>query len=131
MLAYLRSAIANRLAKVPAIWDGGATICYSPERSDDVWAQRGAFPKLLSAKRKGTQIRIEVSEVSPRPTELLEVQINFNNGIFRKHSHSYPDGIAEREVIVKRQFRSRKGFTDFLMISGDGFLQGVVISESY
>ncbi|MDF0720824.1 hypothetical protein P0M11_12520 [Kaistella sp. PBT33-4] len=90
-----------------------------------------AFPKILRATRKGTQLRVEVSEVSPRPTEMLEVQINFNKGIFRKHSHSYPDGIAVREVIVKRQFRSRKGFTDLVMISGDAFLQGVVISESY
>src|SRR5690606_35351011 len=89
-----------------------------------------AFPKILSAQRKGTHLRIKVSEVSHRPTEVLEVQINFEKRVFRKHQHSCPDGIAEREVIFKRQFRSRKGFTDLVMISGDGFLQGAVILES-
>lgn len=93
--------------------------------------KHAAFPKILSAKRKGTQLKIEVSEVSHKPTEVLEVQINFEKGVFRKHQHSCPDGIAEREVIVKRQFRSRKGFTDLVMISGDGFLQGAVILGSY
>ena len=67
-----------------------------------------AFPKILRATRKGAQVRVEVSEVSPRPTELLEVQINFNKGVFRKHSHSYPDGIALREVIVKKTVQKQK-----------------------
>src|SRR5690606_12874659 len=93
--------------------------------------KHAAFPKILSAKRKGTQVRIEVSEVSHKPMELLEVQINFNKCIFRKHSHSYPDGIAERSMVLKRQFRSRKGYSDLILISGKGFLQGRVLTSGY
>lgn len=91
--------------------------------------KHGDFPNLLRATREGSQLSIEVSQISSKPTELLEVQVNFDKGKFRRHSHSYPNGIAECEVVFKRQFRSRKGFTDLVLVSGEKFLQGVVLTE--
>lgn|SRR5690606_27732316 len=86
------------------------------------------FPKLRSATHQGSTLRIVVAVVSNKPSELLEVQVNFDKGLFRKHYHSFPNGLSERIVDLKRKFRSRKGYTDFVIVSGKGFLQGVVLT---
>lgn len=91
--------------------------------------KRMHFPELLRATRQGGKLLLQVANSTPIPFGLLEMQINFDQGVFRKHRHSYPDGLAEGSVLIKRQFRSRKGFTDLVFVSGEGFLQGVVVAE--
>lgn len=89
--------------------------------------KRVEFPKLISAELHGTTVEVLVSDLSIKPAELLEMQINFDKGLFRKYYHSFPQGIKGSNVNLKRQFRSRKDYTDFIVISGNRFLQGVVL----
>ena len=90
--------------------------------------KRVNFPRLLKATRQRGTLLLQYKTAEPMPATLLEVQINFKNGAFRRHEHPFPQGLPDGAVTVKRKFRSKKGFTDLLLISGKGFLQGVVIT---
>lgn len=90
--------------------------------------KRVNFPQVLNATRQGGTLTVQHMAAESVPATLLEVQINFENGAFRRHEHPFPQGLPDGAVTVKRKFRSKKGFTDLLLISGKGFLQGVVIT---
>ena len=85
------------------------------------------FSKLMRAESKGNQLYIEVSDPIAFPSEFLEIQINFDNGKFRKFSHTIPTNLKVHEFELKRKFRNRKGFINLLFISGKGFLHGRVV----
>ncbi len=60
------------------------------------------------------------------PTELIELQINFSTGAFRRQVHLWP-AAKESRTLLKKTYRSRVGFTDLLFVSGLGYLQGAVV----
>ncbi len=87
------------------------------------------YPQLKKAIRKPGKLCLEFSGISPNRAEVLELQVNFSNGAFRKHAHHLAELPADGSIVIKRIFRSRKGFTDLVMVSGEKFLQGVVVTE--
>ena len=87
------------------------------------------YPQLIKATRAAGQLCHEFSGISSGSLELVELQINFSNGQFRKYGHRIEELPADGCIMLKRKFRSRKGYTDIVMVSGDGFLQGAVVTE--
>lgn len=89
----------------------------------------GSFPKLLSADRQGGTAVLHLSPSLISVGGITELQINLNNGHFRKHVHPVPETSAPNRMEVSLNFRRKKDFTELLLIWGDGFLQGVVVQE--
>lgn len=87
------------------------------------------FPQLLSAERRGGHLFLTISSDNAMNARIVELQINFETGKFRWQVHVLPETEKEDVFILKKQFRQKKGFTDIVMISGEGFLQGVVVKE--
>ncbi len=52
---------------------------------------------------------------------------HFEKGQFRRAEQVITDAKNNEILIVKKTLRAKKGFVDFVMISGVGFLQGVVV----
>ncbi|MBU4539195.1 MAG: hypothetical protein L6264_04995 [Weeksellaceae bacterium] len=89
------------------------------------------FSKLLQAVRSEGQLHLSFS-LSGNPAEtIIELQLDFHSGKFRRHVHTFREGYERGKLMLKKQFRSKKGFTDLLLISGDGYLQGVVVGENH
>ena len=89
----------------------------------------GHFPKLNSAVRQRGKAVLQLSP-SRQPVEgITELQINLDNGDFRRQVLAAPEISAQNRAEVPLGFRRRKGYRDLLFIWGEGFLQGVVVAE--
>lgn len=91
--------------------------------------RHGHFPKLNSAVRRAGTATLALSPARTAIGGVTELQINFENGDFRKHVHAAPELSSQNRMELKMNFRRKKGFTELLLIWGDGFLQGVVVTE--
>ncbi|MBU4538641.1 MAG: hypothetical protein L6264_08385 [Weeksellaceae bacterium] len=91
--------------------------------------KHGHFPKLNSAVRKKGKAVLHFSP-SRQPIEgMTELQINLQNGDYRRHLHPAPEVSAQNLTDVPLNFRQKKGYTELLLIWGEGFLQGAVVTE--
>ena len=93
------------------------------------------FHKKNSVPEAPTLVKIQEAEeglldiqgqYSATPTELIELQINFSTGAFRRQVHLWP-AATESRTLLKKRYCSRAGFTDLLFVSGPGYLQGAVV----
>lgn len=87
----------------------------------------GNFPKLLGATRRNGRIYLLLSPAGTSKMTITEVQINFKTKKFRRQVHLLPAPNASGDLVLEKTFRSKNGFTELVMISGDRFLQGVVV----
>lgn len=85
------------------------------------------FPHLRDTHFEKGQLHCDLSLPTNYPFTLIELQINFEKGQFRRAEHLITDAKNNEILIVKKTLRAKKGFVDFLMIAGEGFLQGVVV----
>ena len=87
---------------------------------------RKARPVLRSATRNVSTIELKFLGTLPKDSKILEVQLDVEAGKFRRAEHqlSVPEG--SDTIVLKRQLRSRKGFTEFWFLSGEDFMNGVV-----
>ena len=85
------------------------------------------FPHLRDTHFEKGQLHFDLSLPTNHPFTLIELQINFEKSLFRRAEQVITDAKNNEILIVKKALRAKKGFVDFLMISGDGFLQGVVV----
>ena len=85
------------------------------------------FPHLRDTHFEKGQLHCGLSLPTNHPFTLIELQINFEKGQFRRAEHVITDAKNNEILIVKKDLRAKKGFVDFLMISGASFLQGVVV----
>lgn len=89
----------------------------------------GNFPQILHAERHGGALQLEIFSDAIGACTITELQIDFENGKFRRHDHVLPEIGLEDLIIVKKQFRSKKGFSDLVFVSGERFLQGCLVVE--
>ena len=85
------------------------------------------FPTSLHITLEKGQLHCDLSMSTKQLFTLIELQINFEKGQFRREEHVITDAKNNEVLIVKKALRAKKGFVEFLMISGDGFLEGVVV----
>ena len=85
------------------------------------------FPHLRGTHFEKGQLHCDLSLPTNHPFTLIELQINFEKGQFRRAEQVITDAKNNEILIVKKALRAKKGFVDILMISGAGFLQGVVV----
>ncbi|MBW8362132.1 MAG: hypothetical protein K0M56_08110 [Kaistella sp.] len=85
------------------------------------------FPRLFGAERQNCGISLQLSAAGTSKIAITEVQIHFKTKKFRRQVHPLPVPNASGDLVLSKTFRPKKGFTELLMISGDGFLQGVVV----
>lgn len=89
------------------------------------------FSKLLQALRIEGQLNLNFSPARKLPETIIELQLSFDTGKFRRHVHPFPENHERGTLMLKKQFRNKKGFTDLLLISGDGGLQGVAVTDNH
>lgn len=88
--------------------------------------QRKSAPMLLSATRNVSDVELRFSGVLKSGFTVIELQLDFEKGKFRRAEHrfeSFPGGEA---VSLKRSLRSKKGYTEFWFLSGHWFMNGVM-----
>ena len=85
------------------------------------------FPHLRDTHFEKGQLHCDLSLPTNHPFTLIELQINFEKSLFRRAEHVITDAKNNETLIVKKALRAKKGFVDFLMISGVSFLQGMVV----
>lgn len=90
----------------------------------------GSFPKLLSAVRHEGTAMLHLSPSRSAVAGITELQINLDNGDFRRHVHAAPEMTPENLMELRLNFRRKRGYTELLLIWGEGFLQGVVVTEN-
>lgn len=88
---------------------------------------RKARPMLVSAKRKGSDIQLDFSRTVSEKTSLIELQLNFETGKFRRAEHAVEQPAGKNSMVLKRSLRSKKGFREFWFLSGEDFMNGAVI----
>ena len=89
----------------------------------------GHFPKLNSAVRQAGTAMLHLSPSRTAVEGITELQINLENGDSRKHVHAAPELSSQNIMELPLHFRRKKGYTELLLIWGEGFLQGVVLTE--
>lgn len=89
------------------------------------------FTKLLEAVHREGQLHLSFSPIGKPAENIIELQIDFHTGKFRRHEHTLPEIDKHGKLTLKKQFRTKKVFTALLLTSGEGFLQGVVINENH
>lgn len=87
----------------------------------------GSFPKLNSATRLECNATLQLSANQSKIIGITELQVNLETGDSRKHVHPTPVISPQNTAELKLNFRRKKGFTEFLFIWGEKFLQGVVV----
>lgn len=92
--------------------------------------QRKSAPMLISATRKVSDVELRVSGVLPKSFKIIEMQLDFEGGKFRRAEHPFEDFGGGNAIFLKRSLRSKKGYTEFWMLGGDGFLGGVVVEST-
>ncbi|MDQ0475589.1 hypothetical protein [Chryseobacterium sp. MDT2-18] len=86
------------------------------------------FPQLLNAVYRQGNLCLSLFFAKDADFAITELQINFETRKFRRYKHGLPEVEKGTPFSLKKGFRHKKGFTDLLMISGAGFLQGVVVT---
>ena len=89
---------------------------------------RRKFPKILNAGLSGREIELAMA-LSRAEAVLTELQINFITGDFRRYDHRLTPADQKKPVTIKRTFRAKKGYTNFLFVAGKDSLQGVVLER--
>ena len=84
---------------------------------------RADVPQLKSAVVGRNGVRVELCNRNSAGCSLTELQINFDNGKFRKHTVLFPD---DRVWTFRKKFRRKKGFITLFFLHGNGGLSGVV-----
>ena len=87
------------------------------------------FPSLRDIYLEKGQLHCDLSLPKNHPFTLIELQINFEKGHFRRTEQVITNAKNNERLIVKKALRSKKGFVDFLMITGADFLQGGVVVD--
>lgn len=87
---------------------------------------KNGIPKLLFVQALKTGLKAKLSSVPVCDCQLIELQINLDNGKFRKNSIVFP---AAKELVFKKAFRKKKGCVSLFFVFGEGFLSGVVLGE--
>ena len=91
--------------------------------------KHGHFPKLNSAVSHESFAMLHLSPSRTAVAGITEVQINLDNGDFRRHVHAVPELSTQNRMELKLNFRRKKGYRELLLVWGEGFLQGVVVTE--
>ena len=91
----------------------------------------GHFPKLNSAVRQEGKAMLHLSPSRMAVEGITELQINLENGDSRKHVHAAPELSSQNRMELQLNYRRKKGYTELLLIWGEGFLQGVVVTEDF
>lgn len=90
---------------------------------------RRKFPKILSAVLRGVEIEAVIKPFRA-DVSLTELQINLITGDFRRQDHHLTPADQKKSVIIKRTFRAKKGYTNFLFVAGNDSLHGVVLEKA-
>lgn len=87
------------------------------------------FPQLLTATLRGSQMEVVIK---PFRTDifLTELQINLMTGDFRRHDYPLTLADQKKQVIIKKKFRAKKGYTNFIFIAGKDSLQGIFLEKA-
>ena len=88
------------------------------------------YPKLLRAVREGSKMAVQIKPYRRSGLLLTELQINLATGAFRRHEYNLPASGTENPLVIKKNYRSKKGYTELLFISGPDFLQGIVVESA-
>lgn len=87
---------------------------------------RYARPSLMGAEQSGTQVTLRFSEPPQPPCSLIELQISFSKGDFRRAEHDVPELSTTSTALLTRKLRSKKGYTEMWFLKGKDFLGGVL-----
>ena len=90
---------------------------------------RRKFPKILNAVLSGREIELIMTPFRAEAA-LTELQINLITGDFRRYDHRLTPADQKKPVIIKRTFRAKKGYTNFLFMAGKDSLHGVVLEKA-
>lgn len=85
---------------------------------------KNGIPKLLFVQALKTGLKAKLSSVPVCDCQLIELQINLDNGKFRKNSIVFP---SAKELVFKKAFRKKKGCVSLFFVFGEDFLSGVVL----
>lgn len=99
-------------------------------RSFNFHKKSGHFPRILKAANYNGVLHLDLSTTENTDVSFTELQIDFENETFRRHVHVMPETGQQGKVILEKQFKFKKGFTDLVFIHGKKFLQGCSVIES-
>jgi hypothetical protein len=91
-------------------------------------ADKRLHPKLRSACIRDGKIYVIAEPHARRPYHLTEGVIDLRNGDYLRQDHRHLD-FRTAEIILEHPLPAVQGHTHFLMISGERFVQGVVVVE--
>ncbi len=87
---------------------------------------KNGIPKLLFVQALKTGLKAKLSSVPVCDCQFIELQINLDNGNFRKNSIVFP---SAKELVFKKAFRKKKECVSLFFVFGEDFLSGVVLGE--
>lgn len=74
--------------------------------------------RMLGAAREGSRVRLQGLGLVPGPVTVIELQLNFETGKFRRAEHILAGNMSGRVAEVTRNLRSRKGYGEFWVAVG-------------
>lgn len=85
--------------------------------------------RLGTVSVKGADVELGLSGADLRAFQIVELQIDFSSGKFRRSTHDFSLETSPGMLNFKRNFRSKKGYTEIFLLKDEVLLSGLVFNE--
>ena len=81
--------------------------------------KRKSYPEICRFSVNGTKVSFEFNRTIAKAFTITELQIDLENGKFRKFEHSVTASDEKGHFCIRKQFRKKKGFTEFYLLKDE------------